>query len=60
MAAPPLLETHPAGTVIVSKRSMASAYAGLANDLFIMDKTMMVFGDARTVLEDMVKAIDTL
>ena len=39
---------------------MASAYAGLANDLFIMDKTMMVFGDARTVLEDMVKAIDTL
>jgi H+-translocating NAD(P) transhydrogenase subunit beta len=56
----PILETHLARTVIVNKRSMASGYAGLDNELFYMDKTMMVFGDAKKVLEDMVKAIDAL
>jgi NAD(P) transhydrogenase subunit beta len=45
-------------TVIVSKRSMASGYAGLDNELFYLDKTMMVFGDAKKVIEDMVKAVD--
>ena len=45
-------------TVIVNKRSMASGYAGLDNELFYMDKTMMVFGDAKKVVEDMVKAIE--
>ncbi|MFY9810364.1 NAD(P)(+) transhydrogenase (Re/Si-specific) subunit beta, partial [Aquabacterium sp.] len=44
--------------VIVNKRSMASGYAGLDNELFYMDKTMMVFGDAKKVVEDMVKAVD--
>ena len=47
-----------AKTVIVNKRSMASGYAGLDNELFYMDKTMMVFGDAKKVVEDMVKAVD--
>ena len=56
----PILEAHQARTVIVNKRSMASGYAGLDNELFYMDKTMMVFGDAKKVLEDMVKAIDNL
>src|SRR5690606_31019278 len=54
----PILEAHKARTVIVIKRSMATGYAGLDNELFYMDKTMMVFGDAKKVLEDMVKAID--
>ena len=56
----PILETHLARTVIVNKRSMASGYAGLDNELFYMDKTMMVFGDAKKCLEDMVKALDAL
>jgi len=54
----PILEVHKARTVIVNKRSMAAGYAGLDNELFYMDKTMMVFGDAKKALEDMVKAID--
>ncbi|MEW6695364.1 NAD(P) transhydrogenase subunit beta [Tepidimonas thermarum] len=54
----PILEAYKARTVIVNKRSMATGYAGLDNELFYMDKTMMVFGDAKKVVEDMVKAIE--
>ncbi|MFN9707645.1 MAG: NAD(P)(+) transhydrogenase (Re/Si-specific) subunit beta [Burkholderiales bacterium] len=54
----PILEAYKAKTIIVNKRSMAAGYAGLDNELFYMDKTMMVFGDAKKVVEDMVKAID--
>jgi NAD(P) transhydrogenase subunit beta len=54
----PILEAFKARNVIVNKRSMATGYAGLDNDLFYMEKTMMVFGDAKKVVESIVKAID--
>ncbi|RZL42859.1 MAG: NAD(P)(+) transhydrogenase (Re/Si-specific) subunit beta [Variovorax sp.] len=54
----PILEAYKAKTIIVNKRSMAAGYAGLDNELFYMDKTMMVFGDAKKVVEDMLKAVD--
>jgi H+-translocating NAD(P) transhydrogenase subunit beta len=53
----PILDVHKARTVMVNKRSMASGYAGLDNPLFYADKTMMIFGDAKKVVEDMVKAL---
>ena len=54
----PILEAQKAKMVIVNKRSMAPGYAGLDNELFYLEKTMMVFGDAKKVVEDLVKLID--
>ena len=54
----PVLEAEKAKMIIVNKRAMAPGYAGLDNELFYLDKTMMVFGDAKKVVEDLIKSID--
>lgn len=54
----PILDAYKAKTIIVNKRSMATGYAGVDNELFYLEKTMMVFGDAKKVVENITKAIE--
>ncbi len=54
----PILDVDRAKTVLFVKRSLASGYAGVENELFFRDNTMMLFGDAKEMCENIVKAID--
>ena len=57
IAGMPVLECWKAKSVIVSKRGQGTGYSGIEK-LFYLDKTMMVFGDAKKVVEDLIKSIE--
>jgi NAD(P) transhydrogenase subunit beta len=53
----PILDVDRARTVMVIKRSMSPGFAGIDNELYYMDKTMMLFGDAKSFVGDLVKEL---
>ena len=60
LAGMPILDVDMARTVVIIKRSLGVGYAGVDNDLFYLDKTMMLFGDGKTMMGELNTAIKDL
>src|SRR6202171_1512455 len=53
----PILDVDKARTVMVIKRSMSPGFAGIDNDLYYMEKTLMLFGDAKAFVSEILKEL---
>ena len=60
LAGMPIIDVDKARTVVIIKRSLSVGYAGVDNDLFYEDKTMMLFGDGKAMMADLNTAIKEL
>jgi NAD(P) transhydrogenase subunit beta len=60
IAGMPILDAYKARTVMVIKRSMNPGFAGIDNDLYYMDNTLMLFGDAKSFVASIVKELGAL
>jgi NAD(P) transhydrogenase subunit beta len=60
LAGMPIIDADQARTVVIIKRSLSVGYAGVDNDLFYEDKTMMLFGDGKAMMTDLNNAIKDL
>ena len=60
LAGMPILDVDKARVVVIIKRSLSVGYAGVDNDLFYMDKTMMLFGDGKKMMNELNSALKEL